>query len=92
MSAKDAANAPSILAPQGVELPDNAPPHNHGHTTAAWFLTIFGMVGSILAGVGLPLESTVLIIAGIAVVVIGVVGGLVLSLAGKGQPHAALRR
>jgi hypothetical protein len=38
------------------------------------------------------LESTALIIVGVAVVVIGAVGGLVLSLAGKGQPHAALRR
>jgi hypothetical protein len=50
------------------------------------------MVGSILIGVGMPLESTALIIVGVAVVVIGAVGGLVLSLAGKGQPHAALRR
>lgn len=91
MSAQGKNSVPSILAPEGVVLPDNAPPNNHGHTTAAWFLTIVCVVGVLLAGLGLPLNSTPLVIIGAVVALVGVVGGVALSLAGKGQPHAAKR-
>lgn len=83
----DNANGGTILAPEGVVLPDNAPPTNHGHTTAAWFLVVVCAVGTTIAGLGMPLNSTALIIAGIVVTAIGVVGSAVLSLTGKGQAH-----
>lgn len=91
MSAKSSENGSSVLAPEGVVLPDNAPPHNHGHTAAAWFLVVVCAVGSVLAGLGMPLNSTPLIIAGAVVAVVGVIGSVVLSVAGKGQAHGLKR-
>lgn len=91
MASKDVDYGRNILNPGGVELPDVTPPTNHGHTPAAWFLTIFGIVGSVLIGLGMPLNSNALIVVGIVVVVIGAVGGVALSLAGKGQARALKR-
>lgn len=77
----------TVLAPQGVVLPDNAPPTNHGHTTAAWFLVVVCALGTVIIALGMPFNSPALIIAGIIVTVVGVIGSVVLSLAGKGQAH-----
>ena len=77
----------SILAPEGVELPANTPPTNHGHTTAAWFLVFVCSLGTVIAALGMPLNSTPLIIAGVVVTIVGVVGSAILSVTGKGQAH-----
>lgn len=67
-------------------LPPAAPPHNHGHTRAAWFTTIVVVVGSIIAGVAMCIPLVWLVWVGAAVVVVGLVGGKALSVAGYGQP------
>ncbi|SDD26522.1 hypothetical protein SAMN05216410_3077 [Sanguibacter gelidistatuariae] len=66
-------------------LPPSAPPSNHGHTLAAWFTTIVVVVGSVLAGVAMCVSANWLIWVGAAIVVVGLVGGKVLSVAGYGQ-------
>lgn len=92
MAVKDIEYTSSILHPDGMELPSNTPPKNHGHTPAAWFLTILGILGALIAGVSLTMNSMVGIVIGVIVMVVGVVGGVVLALAGKGQPHSARRQ
>ena len=72
-------------------LPPSPPPVNHGHTLAAWFTTIVVVVGSILAGVAMCVSAMWLIWVGAAIVVVGLVGGKVLSAAGYGQPAAGGR-
>ncbi|WP_051197188.1 HGxxPAAW family protein [Jonesia quinghaiensis] len=89
MSVKDVDYSQNILHPHGMELPSTVPPKNHGHTPAAWFLTIVVALGSLIVGLGMPLNSMVMIGAGVVVVIVGLVGGVVLSLAGKGQARPA---
>lgn len=62
-----------------------APPHNEGNTVAAWTLTAMVVLGVIVAAVGLAMSSAVMMIIGGAVVALGLVAGLGLSLAGLGQ-------
>lgn len=69
-------------------LPPASPPSNHGHTLAAWFTTLVVALGSILAGVALCISTMWLVWVGAAVVVVGLVGGKLLSVAGYGQPAA----
>ena len=70
-------------------LPPSSPPTNHGHTTAAWFTTIVVVLGSVVAGVATCFALVWLAVVGAAIVVVGLVGGKVLSVAGYGQPAAA---
>lgn len=91
MSPKNAHNIENILNPEGVTLPEVAPPSNHGHTQAAWFLTIVCIIGALVAGLGLPFNSTPMIIIGAVIAVIGLVGGVVLSATGRGQNNVAKR-
>lgn len=72
-------------------LPPSSPPTNHGHTTAAWFTTIVVVLGSAVAGVAMCFALVWLAIVGAAIVVVGLVGGKALSVAGYGQPAAAGR-
>ena len=89
MSPKRAHNLENLLHPEGVGLPVDAPPSNHGHTPAAWFLTIFFIVGVLIAGLGLPFNSTPMVVIGAIITAIGCVGGMLLSATGRGQVHAA---
>ncbi|WP_066463093.1 HGxxPAAW family protein [Sanguibacter suarezii] len=73
---------------QAPYLPPAAPPANHGHTVAAWFTTLTVVVGAILAGVALCISTMWLVWVGAAIVVVGLVGGKILSVAGYGQPAA----
>lgn len=85
MAPKNSHNIENILNPEGVVLPEVSPPSNHGHTLAAWFLTIVCIIGVFIAAMGLPFNSTALIVVGSIVAVIGLVGGVVLSAIGRGQ-------
>lgn len=91
MSPKNAHNIENILNPEGVTLPQMSPPSNHGHTQAAWFLTIVCILGSLIAGLGLPFNSTLMIVIGAVIAVIGLVGGVVMSATGRGQVYATKR-
>lgn len=72
-------------------LPPASPPTNHGHTVAAWFTTIVVVVGSVLAGIAMCVSAMWLVWVGAAIVVVGLIGGKVLSVAGYGQPGAGGR-
>jgi len=85
MSSQDVDYNRNILNREGVELPEFIPPANHGHTTAAWFLVIVAIIGALAIALGMPLNSTPMIIVGIVVIFVGLIGSAVLSKSGKGQ-------
>ncbi|PFG33301.1 HGxxPAAW family protein [Sanguibacter antarcticus] len=66
-------------------LPPSSPPANHGHTRAAWFTTIVVVLGSTIAGVAMCIAMMWMIWVGAAVVLVGLVGGKALAVAGYGQ-------
>lgn len=68
---------PDVLVPEPVE--------GHGSTTAAWFLVIVMTIGLIVATVAFDTFHVVGMCIGIAIMVIGLLGGLVLKLMGYGK-------
>ena len=82
------------LRPQGAQqsprsetlrLPPQAPPTNHGHTSAAWATTIIVLIGSTAAALGLVFGVMAVFWAGLAVALLGVVVGKVMQVLGYGQ-------
>lgn len=82
------------LRPQGAQpsprsetlrLPPQAPPTNHGHTSAAWATTVIVLVGSTAAALGLVFATMWVFWAGMAVALLGVVVGKVMQVLGYGQ-------
>lgn len=81
--------------PQGAVTPGPSTHSHHGNSVAAWTMVIIVMIGSVLVSVGIAAESLTLDIIGVVIIVIGLVTGKVLSLAGYGsvkpadpeQPH-----
>ena len=70
----------------GYRLPRAAPPHNEGKTVAGWAMVVVVTLGVLVSCVGLILERDVLTwVAGPVVMVVGLLLGLVLRLAGRGQ-------
>ncbi|MGY5764443.1 HGxxPAAW family protein [Brachybacterium sp. DNPG3] len=61
------------------------PPHNEGKTVAAWTLTLTVVLGSVLVAFGMVLPMMALIGVGTAVIILGIVAGIVLSIAGFGK-------
>ena len=59
--------------------------NNHGNTPAAWATTIIGSVGSVIAGIAIPMANVPVAIAGFVVVAIGAIVGLVMKSAGFGR-------
>ncbi|MEU3492758.1 HGxxPAAW family protein [Kitasatospora cineracea] len=57
----------------------------HGHTPAAWTGVVISFVGFCVAGVAMIMPNVVLVIAGLAVVLIGGVVGKAMSMAGMGK-------
>lgn len=72
-------------SPGGDYLPERAPSANHGRTGAGWTLFVGGSVGALIAGVGFILLVLPVILAGVAVAVIGAVASGILRAAGFGQ-------
>jgi hypothetical protein len=60
---------------------------HHGNSVAAWVSVTVMMVGSLVAAVAVAAKSTTLGILGTVVVVVGVVLGKVLQVAGYGIKH-----
>lgn len=68
------------------------PHHNEGKTVAGWTLNLGIVAGALIAALGVVTGGlTTLTWIGIAVIVVAIVAGIGLSLAGMGQPrgHAA---
>ena len=61
---------------------------SHGSTPAAWTAVGVMFVGFLISGIALPLSSVWMFFAGMAVVVLGVVVGKVMSMMGMGNTVA----
>jgi len=59
--------------------------HGHGHSTAAWTAVTILLVASFLLCLSVVVQSWTLAIIGLVLVVVGVVAGKVLAMAGFGQ-------
>jgi hypothetical protein len=59
--------------------------HGHGHSIAAWTAVTILLLAAALIGVGIALQVLWLDLVGVALVVVGVVAGKVLAMAGFGQ-------
>ncbi|HET7305260.1 MAG TPA: HGxxPAAW family protein [Segeticoccus sp.] len=58
--------------------------HGHGHSIAAWTLVITLLVAAALIAVGIALDSLVPSLIGVGLVVVGLIAGKVLQMAGYG--------
>lgn len=68
-----------------ANLPASGPWLNHGRTVAAWTSVIMVLLGGIVATLGFLLALPWLFWVGMAVVLLGIVAGKVLQMAGYGQ-------
>ncbi|GAA1969381.1 hypothetical protein GCM10009718_01200 [Isoptericola halotolerans] len=69
-----------------IYLPDAVPPTNHGHTVAAWTAMVGVMTGALVSAVGcLPGVPFAIFWAGLVIVLLACVAGLVLRNMGYGQ-------
>ncbi|QTE30786.1 HGxxPAAW family protein [Pengzhenrongella sicca] len=78
----------SAPAAEIASLPPSAPWANHGRTIAAWTTVTVVLVGGTIAAVAVLLAMTWLFWAGLVVVVVGIVIGKILQMAGYGQGGA----
>ena len=60
---------------------------DHGHSVAAWTLVAIVLAGCVVVGVGVVIASFAVGIIGAVIIVIGVIAGKVLSMAGYGTKH-----
>lgn len=61
---------------------------DHGHSTASWTLVIIVLIGAAVGSIAVLLPSVILGIVAAVIIVLGVVAGKVLALAGYGaKPH-----
>jgi uncharacterized protein DUF6704 len=65
--------------------------NSHGHTLAAWTGVTISCVGFCVSGIFTVLAQPVGFVAGLVVVAVGGVVGLLMRAAGLGQPKAAAR-
>lgn len=76
--------------PEIAYLPPGVPPHNHGHTVAAW-VTMAGItLGVLVSAWGLVLAASssagpIVFVLGLVVVLVSLIVGLVLRNMGLGQ-------
>ncbi|MFD7903711.1 HGxxPAAW family protein [Kitasatospora sp. NPDC059722] len=57
----------------------------HGHNPAAWTGVVISFVGFGIAGVAMILPSPLLVVAGLAVVLVGGIVGKAMAMAGMGK-------
>lgn len=63
------------------------PPHNEGKTAAAWTLNLGVVLGALIAAVGLVMGELPIMGIGAGVIVLAIIVGVVMSIAGLGQPR-----
>ncbi|KGN38822.1 HGxxPAAW family protein [Knoellia subterranea] len=64
---------------------------NHGHSLAAWVLVGVVLLGCLIVSIAFIIPNTALGIAGVVVILAGLIAGKVLALAGHGINGAAVR-
>ncbi len=80
-------NGANVEEPVG--LPPMAAHANEGKTIAGWTLMWLVGIGALIVAIGMPMGSTPLMIAGIAVAIIGLAASAILRAMGHGQPRTA---
>ncbi|MFV0253662.1 MAG: HGxxPAAW family protein [Beutenbergiaceae bacterium] len=65
-----------------------AAPANEGKTSAAWILTLFGCIGSLVVAIGMVMASTPAIWAGVVVLGVGALASAIMRGLGYGQPRS----
>jgi uncharacterized membrane protein YecN with MAPEG domain len=78
-------------AGEQARLPVAPPPSNHGNTTAAWVTVTVVLVGAVVSSLAMIAGQDWLVWAGAGVIVVGLVAGRVLRMAGLGQPVRGTR-
>lgn len=73
------------MSKQTVEMVPDLPHTNHGNTIASWAMLGIITLGFIVAAIGFDISSTPIFVVGVAIMLIGLVAGLVLRAAGYGQ-------
>lgn len=73
------------MAKQTVEMVPDLPYNNHGNTVASWAMVGIMTLGAIVGAIGFDLASTPIFVVGVAIILIGIVAGVVLRAAGYGQ-------
>lgn len=73
------------MAQKTVEMVPDLPYNNHGNTVASWTMVIIMSLGAIVAAIGFDIANTPIFIVGAAVILIGIVAGIVMRSAGYGQ-------
>lgn len=81
MSQEDSAAKNIVMVP-----PSQAPQMNHGRTVAGWALFWAASLGMLVVAIGAILFNTAVIIAGVVIVIVGLVLSGVLRMMGHGQP------
>ncbi|MDO5495217.1 MAG: HGxxPAAW family protein [bacterium] len=66
--------------------PRAAAPVNHGRTVASWTLVWIVVAGVVIAGIGFAIPHMPVLIAGLVILLAGIVAGLVMRGLGMGQP------
>ena len=59
--------------------------NNHGNTPAAWATTVIVIIGSVIAGIAIPMSNVPVSIAGFVIVALGALVGFVMKSAGFGR-------
>jgi hypothetical protein len=62
---------------------------HHGNSVAAWSMVLIVGIGSLLASIGVAVPSMTFVVIGAVVIVIGLIVGKVMSLAGYGSVKPA---
>lgn len=66
--------------------------HGHGHSIAAWTMVTILLVGAAIISVGVALDSLLFSLIGVGLVVVGLIAGKALQLAGFGVHHPSHTR
>lgn len=61
------------------------PPHNEGKTVAAWTLNMGVVLGAVIVAVGMVLGDLLPIAVGAGVILLAIIAGVGLSMAGLGK-------
>jgi uncharacterized membrane-anchored protein len=73
---------------QGHGAPTTKASH-HGNSVAAWTMVLVVGIGSLFASIGVAVPSMTLVVVGAVIIVIGLIVGKAMSLAGYGSVRPA---
>jgi hypothetical protein len=85
-------SAPTPAAGTGIyDGVDHSEPTGHGNSPAAWTTVIVMLVGALIAAIAFAIANTPIFIAGVVVMLIGLVIGFIMRKAGYGVGGSKLK-